>query len=143
MSYTFPKSEKLCGQISIDHLYRQGKRFVAWPLRVTYLPIDSATQVVVWAPKSLFKKAVDRNHLRRLMREAYRLNKDIIEGENMHYQLAFNYIDKEKQPYAIIEKAICKALKRIANTEPPRGEWKSNEHQDADTKNISPACILL
>lgn len=121
MSYTFPKSEKLCGQISIDHLYRQGKRFVAWPLRVTYLPIDSATQVVVWAPKSLFKKAVDRNHLRRLMREAYRLNKDIIEGENMHYQLAFNYIDKEKQSYAIIEKAICKALKRIANTEPPRG----------------------
>ena len=122
MSYTFPKSEKLCGQISIDHLYRQGKRFVAWPLRVTYLPIDSATQVVVWAPKSLFKKAVDRNHLRRLMREAYRLNKDIIEGENMHYQLAFNYIDKEKQSYAIIEKAICKALKRIANTEPPKGE---------------------
>ena len=122
MSYTFPKSEKLCGQINIDHLYRHGKRFVAWPLRVTYLPIDSATQVVVWAPKSLFKKAVDRNHLRRLMREAYRLNKDIIEGENMHYQLAFNYIDKEKQPYAIIEKAICKALKRIANTEPPKGE---------------------
>ena len=122
MSYTFPKSEKLCGQINIDHLYRHGKRFVAWPLRVTYLPIDSATQVVVWAPKSLFKKAVDRNHLRRLMREAYRLNKDIIEGENMHYQLAFNYIDKEKQSYAIIEKAICKALKRIANTEPPKGE---------------------
>lgn len=122
MSYTFPKSEKLCGQISIDHLYRQGKRFVAWPLRVTYLPIDSATQVVVWAPKSLFKKAVDRNHLRRLMREAYRLNKDIIEGENMHYQLAFNYIDKEKQPYAIIEKAICKALTRISNTEQPKGE---------------------
>lgn len=122
MSYTFPKSEKLCGQINIDHLYRHGKRFVAWPLRVTYLPIDSATQVVVWAPKSLFKKAVDRNHLRRLMREAYRLNKDIIEGENMHYQLAFNYIDKEKQPYAIIEKAICKALKRISNTEQPKGE---------------------
>lgn len=122
MSYTFPKSEKLCGQISIDHLYRHGKRFVAWPLRVTYLPIDSATQVVVWAPKSLFKKAVDRNHLRRLMREAYRLNKDIIEGENMHYQLAFNYIDKEKQSYATIEKAICKALKRISNTEQPKGE---------------------
>ena len=122
MSYTFPKSEKLCGQINIDHLYRHGKRFVAWPLRVTYLPIDSATQVVVWAPKSLFKKAVDRNHLRRLMREAYRLNKDIIEGENMHYQLAFNYIDKEKQSYAIIEKAICKALKRISNTEQPKGE---------------------
>lgn len=122
MSYTFPKSEKLCGQINIDHLYRHGKRFVAWPLRVTYMPIEDATQVLVWAPKSLFKKAVDRNHLRRLMREAYRLNKDIIEGEDIHYQLAFNYIDKEKQPYATIEKAICKALKRISNTEQPKGE---------------------
>ena len=56
------------------------------------------------------------------MREAYRLNKDIIEGEDIHYQLAFNYIDKEKQPYATIEKAICKALKRISNTEQPKGE---------------------
>lgn len=86
------------------------------------MPIEDATQVLVWAPKSLFKKAVDRNHLRRLMREAYRQNKDIIGGEDIHYQLAFNYIDKEKQPYAIIEKAICKALKRIANTEQPKGE---------------------
>lgn len=122
MNYTFPKSEKLCGQTHIDHLYRNGKRFIAWPLRVTYMPTEDATQVLVWAPKSLFKKAVDRNHLRRLVREAYRLNKDIIEGENMHYQLAFNYIDKEKQPYATIEKAICKALKRISNTEQPKGE---------------------
>lgn len=122
MNHSFPKSEKLCGQMNIDHLYRHGKRFVAWPLRVTYMPIDSTTQVVVWAPKSLFKKAVDRNRLRRMMREAYRLNKDIIDGEDMHYQVAFNYIDKEKQPYVIIEKAICKALKRISTTELPKGE---------------------
>ena len=123
MSYTFPKSEKLCGEQAVDHLYKNGKRFVVWPLRVTYLLVDQApTQVLVWAPKSLFKKAVDRNHLRRLMREAYRQNKDIIGGEDIHYQLAFNYIDKEKQPYAIIEKAICKALKRISNTEQPKGE---------------------
>jgi ribonuclease P protein component len=77
------------------------------------MPIEDATQVLVWAPKSLFKKAVDRNHLRRLMREAYRLNKDIIEGENMHYQLAFNYIDKEKQDYRVMEKAMRKALNRL------------------------------
>ena len=83
------------------------------------MPIEDATQVLVWAPKSLFKKAVDRNHLRRLMREAYRLNKDIIEGEDIHYQLAFNYIDKEKQDYRLIDKAIRKALNRLGKIGEP------------------------
>jgi hypothetical protein len=46
------------------------------------------------------------------MREAYRLHQDILQAK--HYLIAFNYIDKEEQPYAVIEKAICKALKKIA-----------------------------
>ena len=110
----FPKSEKLCGQMTIDHLYRHGKRFVAWPMRVTYLPADQ-TQVLVWAPKSLFKRAVHRNRLRRLMREAYRLNKDML--ADGHYQIAFNYIDKAEQPYAVIEKAMRKALGRVGGSQ--------------------------
>jgi len=110
----FPKSEKLCGQIPLDYLYRHGKHFVAWPLRVTYLPVEDTTQVLIWAPKSLFKRSVDRNHLRRLMREAYRLNKDILIEKEIRCQIAFNYIDKEQQSYAIIAKAMRKALVRIA-----------------------------
>lgn len=117
MKHTFPKSSKLCGQINIDRLYAQGKRFVVWPLRVTALVVEDATQVLVWAPKSLFKRAVDRNHLRRLMREAYRLNKDILESGANHYQVAFNYIDKEQQSYVIIEKAMRRALLRLANSD--------------------------
>ena len=96
----------------IAQLYKEGKRFTAWPLRVTYQATEEPTQVLVWAPKSLFKHAVQRNHLRRLMREAYRLNQDLL-GEK-HYLIAFNYIDKEEQPFAVIEKALCKALKKIA-----------------------------
>lgn len=83
-------------------------------MRVTFLPTTDTTQVLIWAPKSLFKHAVDRNHLRRLMREAYRLNKDILLSSNQHFNLAFNYIDKQQVAYAVIDKAMKKALKRIA-----------------------------
>ena len=96
----------------ITQLYKEGKRFTAWPLRVTYQATEEPTQILVWAPKSLFKHAVQRNHLRRLMREAYRLNQELL-GEK-HYLIAFNYIDKEEQPFAVIEKALCKSLKKIS-----------------------------
>ncbi len=112
MANTFPKQNKLCGQLRVARLYKEGERFVAWPLRVTYQPTQEESQVLIWAPKSLFKRAVHRNHLRRLMREAYRQNQDLLDG---HYLIAFNYMDKEQQPYALIEKAVCKALKKISN----------------------------
>ena len=133
MPNSFPKQNKLCGQLRIAQLYKEGKRFTAWPLRVTYMPIADSqqpTQVLVWASKSLFKKAVQRNRLRRLMREAYRLNQSILQAKPVLQQsgltaersyspqggllIAFNYMDKEEQPYPVIEKAICKALKKIA-----------------------------
>jgi ribonuclease P protein component len=118
MNVTFPKSEKLCSNNAIDTLYRSGKKFVAWPIRVTYLPIsDAPTQVLIWAPKALFKHAIDRNHMRRLMREAYRLNKHLLSSSDKHYHLALNYIDKEKQDFHTINKAISKALKKLAKVE--------------------------
>ena len=83
-------------------------------MRVTYLPLHGApTQVLIWAPKVLFKHAVDRNRLRRQMREAYRLNKHVLEETGKYFQIAFNYIDKEKQDYRVIEKAMRKALNRL------------------------------
>ena len=111
MPNTFPKHSRLCGQKRIASLYKEGKHFTAWPLRVTYMPTEGETQVLVWAPKSLFKKAIQRNRLRRLMREAYRLNQDLLEEQ--HYWIAFNYIDKEERPYSVIENAVCKALRKV------------------------------
>jgi ribonuclease P protein component len=110
-NHSFPKNSKLCGQERIAAFYKEGKRFTAWPLRVTWKPAEE-TKILVWAPKSLFKHAVKRNHLRRLMREAWRLHQDILDGQ--HYWIAFNYMDKEEQSFHAIEKAVCKALKKIA-----------------------------
>ncbi len=116
MNRDFPKNEKLCGQLRIKQLYAEGKRFVVWPLRITYLPsVDDTTEVLIWAPKSLFKHAVDRNRLRRRMREAYRLQKHLL-GDR-HYQIAVNYMDRQQQDYALIEKAIRKALKKLSTAE--------------------------
>lgn len=107
----FPKSEKLCSDKAIKELQESGKRFVVWPLRFVYMLTEKEnTKVLIWAPKSLFKHAVDRNLLRRRIREAYRLNKK--EG---NYRIAIYYIDKQIQPYAIIEKAMIKGLKKIGN----------------------------
>jgi ribonuclease P protein component len=115
MNEDFPKSEKLCGATNIDNLYQKGRKFVVWPMRITYMESeDTHSQVLIWAPKSLFHRAVDRNRLRRLMREAYRLNKHILGDVDKTYQLAFNYIDKQKHDFQLINRAMCKALKRLA-----------------------------
>ena len=132
---SFPKQNKLCGKERIAQLYKNGHRFIAGPLRVTWAQAEENTQLLVWAPKSLFKHAVDRNRLRRLMREAYRLNQGILTAERSSgasdhtaletlqqsgqrsYLIAFNYMDKEIQSYAVVEKAVIKALKKIKANE--------------------------
>ena len=134
MSNSFPKHSRLCGKERIAAFYKSGKRFTSWPIRVTW-QVNDQNSVLVWAPKSLFKHAVDRNRLRRLMREAYRLNQGILTAERSSgasgptaletlqpsgqrsYLIAFNYIDKEIQPYAVVEKAVIKALKKIKANE--------------------------
>ncbi len=117
-SFAFPKSEKLCGKTRIAQLYAAGKRFVRFPLRVTYVLVegdDVVPQVLIWVPKREFKHAVNRNRLRRQLREAYRLHASVLKqacadkGVGMQLSMASEELD-----YAVIEKAMLKALTGLA-----------------------------
>ena len=77
MPATFSKDERLCSRRLIDRLYAEGHRFMAFPYSVQWLLVDDpgCRQVMIVAPKRRFHHAVDRNRVKRLTRECYRLRK--------------------------------------------------------------------
>jgi ribonuclease P protein component len=75
---TFSKSERLCSKVLIDRLFEKGKSFNSFPFRITFLEIAESSapiKIVISVPKRNFKKAVDRNKLKRQIREIYRKEK--------------------------------------------------------------------
>ena len=118
---SFPKSEHLCGEKRITRLFTQGNAFIAYPLRVVYLiepKKDAETaSVMVSVPKKRFKRAVKRNRLKRLMREAYRLNKqeltEKLNQKEMQIHVAFNYVSDDVLDFAQVEKKMKVALQRL------------------------------
>jgi ribonuclease P protein component len=120
---TLPKKEHLCGEIRITRLFTEGKAFIVYPLRVVYRIDENSdsepVRMMVSVPKKRFKRAVKRNRIKRLMREAYRLNKaalwDIIQQKKLNLQIAFNYVSDEIVDYVLIEEKMKIALKRISD----------------------------
>ena len=110
---TLPKYERLCGEIAVNQLFSQSKRFTAYPLRVHYAirPSNAHARFLVSIPKKLFKHAVDRNLLKRRIREAYRKYKP-----TLSIDIAFVYVDKETGSTETIKKAVKKAIDKITTT---------------------------
>jgi len=116
---TLPRSERLSWKRRIDMLFASGSSFVAHPLRVIYLPVkrnspERAAAVLINVSKKRLKHAVDRNFVKRRIRESYRLHKGILTGAladgEWSMLAAFLYVDNKKMPFVIIEKAMTKAL---------------------------------
>ena len=100
MRLTFNKSEKLKSKKLIDTLFIEGKAIKVFPLKLIYLETtyDSSIPVKtgVSVSKRNFKKAVDRNRLKRLLREAYRLNKvELFNKITTQYAFMILYIGKD------------------------------------------------
>lgn len=118
ISYTFSKEERLCSKRLISLLFSKGSSFNLYPLRFVYHTpeesTDASTQLVISVSKRHFKRAVDRNRLKRQIREAYRLNKHLFtqhQGQAPRL-LAIIYIGKEKKSFDTIQKKLISGLER-------------------------------
>jgi ribonuclease P protein component len=127
-TFTLPKTERLYLRGAIEQLFAQGHGFIVYPYRVVYrtVPADEAAtdpmgQVAIMtiAPKKKFKHAVDRNHVKRLTREAYRLNKlPLIEamtqrGEKL--QVAFLYLDNKFLSFEETQARMQQIVRRLCD----------------------------
>lgn len=112
MDFSYPKAEKLKSKKIIDLLFSEGKSVSKYPLRLVYIQHnfeeDIPLKIGVSVSKKYFKKAVDRNYYKRLLRECYRLNKQLlVENLDSKYCCMFFYQTNDKLSYSEInEKTI-------------------------------------
>ena len=111
----FPKAERLTGVTHFTLLAEQGSQLFAHPLKMFWRQVDgkeTPIRIAVVAPKRLFKKAPDRNYIKRKMREAFRTRKEPFLALNNNLHLLWVYISKNPNDVAQIPEAMEKlALK--------------------------------
>tara|TARA_R110002167_G_scaffold231328_2_gene436543 strand:+ start:1067 stop:1453 length:387 start_codon:yes stop_codon:yes gene_type:complete len=121
MLFTFPKKEKLKSKKLFTQLFEEGKSISTFPFKLIYvktaLPPDIRIQTGVSVPKKKVKSAVKRNRIKRLVREAYRLNKHLV-FNNSEGSFAFLilYLGKEMPSYPEVEKDIRSLLQKFIKT---------------------------
>lgn len=117
--YTLSKEERLSWKRYIDLLFAKGQSFVAFPLRVIFLPVEedlpARTNFLVSVSKKKFKRSPMRNRIKRQVRESYRLRKpelvEDLEQKNKNLLVAFLYLDNELHTFKEMEKAMSKAIR--------------------------------
>ena len=104
MDFSYPKDEKLKSKKTIDLLFTEGKSVSKYPLRLVYIETtfedDVPLKIGVSVSKKHFKKAVDRNYFKRVLRECYRLNKHLlVDNIDTKFAMLFFYQTKDKLSY--------------------------------------------
>lgn len=115
MKFTLGKEEKLKSKKLIERLYADGKSVKKFPLRMVFLQVDHTSSFPAQAGFSVakrnFKLAVDRNRIKRLLRETYRLQKGIIYSNvNEPYVFMISYLGKDEWKYNDLYKKMEELL---------------------------------
>jgi len=117
-----PKNEKLKSKKLINSLFETGSHVSSYPIKLVYLqtelPFDVPIQAGVTVPKKNFKNAVKRNRIKRLMREAYRANKEVVyNNRKASFAFLFVYLGKDTPNYqdlvATTNQVLSKFKKKI------------------------------
>jgi len=120
MRFTYPKNEKLKSRKQIKKLFTEGKSLSIYPLRLVYLETKNAKtpfQIGVSVSKKHFKRAVDRNCFKRVLRETYRLNQYILkENQNKNYIFMLLYQSEVPLPYEEINIKTIELFKKFRST---------------------------
>jgi ribonuclease P protein component len=119
--YTFTKKERLCSLKAIELLYGQGVAKTVYPLRVmirkTTEPTDFPVRVLISVPKKRVKKAVHRNRIKRLMREAWRLQKQelylLLTSKNAYCDVMLIWVGQEEPSLDALIKVMPKVFNSI------------------------------
>lgn len=122
MSFSYPKKDKLKGKKRIEELFVRGESLAVYPLRMVYLKIDAEEavefKVGVTVSKKHFKKAVNRNQIKRLMREAYRLHRnDFFSNKSASFALMILYLGKDIPDFISVEKKMKALLNKFSKKE--------------------------
>ncbi len=113
MGFSFRKKERLSKRKHIQELFEKGSSFYLYPFKVYFRPNPESdgNQVLISVSARNFKRAVDRNLIKRRMREAYRLHKHKLPSN--HLAFAFIYSVKEILSFQEIEQKMLTALDRL------------------------------
>ena len=117
-NFTFAKQERLSKKKDIEALFAEGKSFTLHPLRILFKSNSDQSvithQVLFSVPARSFKRAVDRNLIKRRLREAYRLNKSqLTTAIKLH--VAYIYIAKEILSFSVVEEKMLQSIQRLKN----------------------------
>jgi len=118
MNFKYPKNERLKSKTTIGLLFSEGKSVSKYPLRLVYR-LEEANQeekikIGVSVSKKYFKKAVDRNYFKRVLRETYRLNKHLLlENLEQSYSIMFFYQTKDRLSYQEINTKTVQLFEKL------------------------------